>query len=109
MFDWIIINRRDEESQLRKRGYTPGGGLDWGDLPFWEWWFQTGTWDEAELTDVLEKRFSGPSNANAGQHQATFERGNERGNFLVSKLSLDRKKPLTHWIGSLILGCGGRI
>ena len=32
---WISINRRDEESQLTKRGYPPpGGGLDWGVLAF---------------------------------------------------------------------------
>jgi hypothetical protein len=69
--------------------------------------FQAAISDEAELTYVVDNRLNRRPDAIAGQHQATFQRDNERGNFLVSKLSLNNKKPLTHWISGLILGCGG--
>ena len=64
-----------------KARVPPGVGSRLGSLGFLEWWFQAATSDKAELTYVVDNRLSRRSDAIAGQHQATFQRGNERGNF----------------------------
>ena len=92
-----------------KAGVPPGVGSRLGRFGLLGWRFQAATSDEAELTYVVDNRLNRRPDAIAGQHQATFQRGNERGHFLVSKTLLSSKKTLTHWISCLILGCGGRI